>query len=115
MCFSCSPENRSPMVSIFPSRIDTSPSMTSKASFMVTIVPTRMRTLSAGKLRRRPLHGCGVFLAMLDGDELGEDADRDFLRRHGADVEADGRVDALQAIGGHAALDERVVDARHLG
>ena len=35
-------------------------------------------------------------LAVLHGDQLGEDADGDFLRRDGADVEADRRVDARE-------------------
>ena len=54
-------------------------------------------------------------LAVLDGDQLREDADGDLLRRDGADVEADRRVDALQQLGRHAVRGQRVVDARHLG
>ena len=54
-----------------------------------------------------------MVLAVLHRDQLREDADRDLLRRDGADVEADRRVDAFQEIGRHLILDERLVDARH--
>ncbi len=65
----------------------------------------------AGPLHRRR----GVGLAVLHGDQLGEDADGDFLRRDGADVEADRRVDALRASRAASGRRvERVVDARDL-
>ena len=43
----------------------------------------------------------GDALAVLDGDQLREDADGDLLRRDGADVEADRRVHALEEFGRH--------------
>ena len=116
----------------------------SNASFIVTTTPPRMRreditmpqrheTTEARQAASRvlfvppwlrsggfPLHrlAAAVFaegLAVLDGDQLGEDADGDFLRRDGADVEADGRVDVLERLGRHLVGEQLVVDARHLG
>src|SRR5881392_3469350 len=55
-----------------------------------------------------------VGLAMFHGNELGQDADGDFLRPHRADVEADRRVDALQGDSGDPVGYQRVVDARDL-
>src|SRR5438876_6462758 len=61
-----------------------------------------------------PLHRRRVALAMFHGNELGQDADGDLLRRHRADVEADRRVDALQGDSGVPIGYQRVVDARDL-
>src|SRR5438034_451221 len=51
-------------------------------------------------------------LAVLHGNQLGENAHGDFLRRDGADIEADRRVHPLQLIGGHRVVGERVVNPR---
>src|SRR5262249_13733923 len=102
-------------------RIDTSPSTMSKASFIVTISPLRIRreALDVAAFRLGPLHRqlFGVAagdLAVLDGDELRKNADRDLLRRDGADVEADGRVDSFELLRGRPVGDELIVNARHL-
>src|SRR5258708_5464225 len=71
-CLSCRPKYPDPIPSMRPSRIDTSPSTTSNWSFIVTMVPPRIRRLGLGKLRRRPLHRCRMFLAVVDGNELRE-------------------------------------------
>ncbi len=79
-------------------------------------VPPRMRseacrrpTYSAfGRYARAP-HDCGrcppqrggMFLAVFHGDQLGEDADGDLLRRDRADVEADRGVDARERVRRH--------------
>ena len=53
---------------------------------------------------------------MLDGDELGEDADGDLLRRDRADVEADrARARCAAARPACRSSTQRVVDARDLG
>ena len=121
-----------PIAAMRPSRIDTSPSTMSQRSFIVTIVPPRISSddmaqtfrhfrlqmrfqpcdLSVGGVHR--IDG-GCVLAVLDGDQLGEDADGDLLRRDGADVEADRRVHARQRLGRHPVRRQRVVDARDLG
>src|SRR5688572_24161444 len=49
--------------------------------------------------------------AVLDGNELGDDADGDFLRSDSADVETDRRVDALERFSSDSVLDECVEDA----
>src|SRR5260221_14574946 len=48
------------------------------------------------------------------GDELGEDADGDFGRSDGADVEADGGVNALQCFARDAGAAEVVEDCEDL-
>src|SRR5690242_4345680 len=107
------------MAVIRPSSIATSPSTTSRRSFMVTTMPERRRVVDtlflAGELRRRPLHRRGMRLAVLHRDQLGEDADGDLLRRDGADVETDWRMHARQQRRIHALFDQRVVDTRDLG
>ena len=125
-----------------PSRIDTSPSTMSNRSFIVTTTPLRMsrdtgavgavtREVSGSsrpgqsglpdslQARRRPLHrqvrGVAVAeLAVLHGDQLRQDADGDLLRCDRADVQADRRMHALQALAGDAVLLQRVVDAGDL-
>src|SRR5438094_2726396 len=103
-----------------PSRIDTSPSMTSKRSFMVRTIPPRTSSdtsgllFERGELGRRPAKRGGVVFAVLDGNQLRKNADRDFLRRDGADVEADRRVHACEQLGRHLIRHERVVTARNL-
>ena len=62
---------------------------------------TRVRPDSLLERWRGPLHRGRLHLAVLHGDQLGEDADGDFLRRDGADVEADRRVHALQRLRRH--------------
>src|SRR5438067_73461 len=103
-----------------PSRIDTSPSTMSRRSFMVRMVPLRTRRDATLRLLdRHPFHGelgrvAAGDLPMFDGDELRENADGDFLRRHRADVEADWRVDARKGFRRHRVGGQRVVDARYL-
>ena len=41
----------------------------------------------------------GALGVAANGDELGDDGDGDFFRRDGADVEADGRMDAIEELG----------------
>ncbi len=53
--------------------------------------------------------------AAADGDQLREDADGDFGRRDGADVEADRRVHAVEALGGMPSASSASIDARDLG
>ena len=53
-----------------------------------------------------------VDFAVLDRDELGEDADGDLLGCDRADVETDRRVHVLERIGRDLVGDELVVDAR---
>ena len=48
---------------------------------------------------------------MKDCNQLGKDTDRDFGRRHGANVEADRRVHAGEALGRQAFVLQRVEDA----
>src|SRR3954471_20266589 len=125
MTRSCRPSRFVPTAAMRPSRMETSPSTTSNRSFIVTTMPPRMRSdinvrksyfrLLLRELRRRPAQRSRVFLAVLHGDQLGEDADGDLLRRHGADVEADWRVHALEQGGRRLVLGERAVDARDLG
>ena len=52
---------------------------------------------------------------MLHRDQLGEDADRNLLRRDRADVEADRGVHLLQVLVGHGVGLQRLVDPRDLG
>src|SRR5262245_13424425 len=66
-----------------------------------------------GQLLPLQRRGCDVgrfHAAAADRDELGEDADGDFFRGDGADVETDRRMHARKALEWHAFLDERVVD-----
>src|SRR5262245_50609380 len=109
-----------------PSRIDTSPSTMSKRSFIVRTIPLRISSddielqtsdfrlqtsnFRLAELRRRPLHLGRMCLAVLHRDQLCENADRDLLRRDGADVEADRRVDPFEQLGRHPGLGQRVVD-----
>src|SRR5437773_2431352 len=53
-------------------------------------------------------------LAAPHGDQLSQNRDRNFLRRHGADVEANRRMYALQALGRHALGEQGVVNSFHL-
>src|SRR5215831_13315131 len=110
-----------PTAAINPSRIDTSPSTTSNASFIVRMRPLRIRreALDVAAFRLGPLHRelVGIaarHLAVLDGDQLREDAHGDFLRRDGADIEADWRMHAFEQIWRHLIGDELVVNARDL-
>src|SRR6185503_3131109 len=66
-------------------------------------------------LQRR---GCDVGLlhaAAAHRDQLRKDADGNFFRRDGADVEANRRVYAREALEWHAFFNQRVVDLLHLG
>src|SRR5689334_5158102 len=66
-----------------------------------------------GQLPPLQRRSCDVGLldaATPDRDELGQDADGDFFRRHGPEIETDGRVDAGQTLERHPFVDERVVD-----
>ena len=51
---------------------------------------------------------------MFGRNQLGDDADRDFLRRDGAYVEADRRVDAPEQVGGEPLVEQGVKDALDL-
>src|SRR5262245_34802999 len=50
-------------------------------------------------------------LAVFGGNELGNDAHRDLLRRNRTDVEADRRVNSLERFRGSAFLQQRIEDA----
>src|SRR6185503_18876466 len=86
-------------------------------------------SLSKGRRAARAMHGPSIEivpshrqlgrvadprLAVLDRDELGEDAHGDLLGRDGADVESDRRMDLLEQVRVRAVARELVVDARHL-
>ena len=64
------------------------------------VADDQRRALRLGDIQRseRGLERLG--LAAPDRDQLGDDADGDLLRRDGADVEADRRVDALELLAG---------------
>ena len=138
---------------ILPSRTRTSPSTTSRRSFIVTMVPLRMSVALTwnidGTAARSYLEERDAALtkpaltdvrvgdaqdaecaapdasttsratrvdAPADGDELGDDADGDFGGSDGADVEADRRVHALEALAAAGRFGEkRLTDADDLG
>src|SRR3954470_21883795 len=54
-------------------------------------------------------------LAVLHGDQLGQDAHGNLLRRNRADVEANRRMNPRQRFGGGPFFAERVEDPPHLG
>ncbi len=56
-----------------------------------------------------------MFLAMFHGDQLREDADGNFLRRHGANVETNWRVHFCEQFGRHVIGHQRVVNPCHFG
>src|SRR5262249_340586 len=102
-----------------PSRTETAPATTASPSFIVRTVALRIRVEDI----RAPLsfqcafppHADGGdvrlgYLAVLDGDGLGGDADGDLLRRDGADVEPDRRMHHAQGVGRDAFLAQRVED-----
>src|SRR6185503_7974578 len=69
--------------------------------------------------RAVPAHGDGGDvrlgdLAVLHGNQLGQDAHGDFLRRNRTDVEADRRVNALETFRRQPLLLQLVVDPFHL-
>src|ERR1700730_14066833 len=97
------------MAAMRPSRIERSPSTRSKRSFIVRMRPLRIRSdIGVGRAVARrlgleivPAHRelggvAALHLAVLDGNELGEDADRNLLRRDGADVQSNRRVHLAQ-------------------
>src|ERR671931_1817556 len=92
MTVSCLSAIDGAMAAMRPSRTDTSPSTTSKRSFIVRTIPPRISSdtsdlrFERGELGRRPAKRSGILFAVLDGDQLRENADGDFLRRDRADV-----------------------------
>src|SRR5258707_65476 len=104
------------MAAMRPSRMEMSPSMTSKRSFIVRMSPLRIRRdmgvvgargPPALRLQIVPAHRelggvAALHLAVLDRNQLGEDADRDLLRGDGADVQADRRVHVAERDGRYA-------------
>src|SRR5262245_35074937 len=122
-----------------PDRIDTSPSKTSRRSFIVTTMPLRTRRddtvdvfrsslrsmclrgslFTPCERRRVPFHGQfrGVAareFSVLDGDQLCQDADGYLLWRDGANVEPDGCVYPLEALDRETFRLQRVVNPRDL-
>src|SRR3954471_834385 len=70
------------------------------------------------RLYLRPLHGelrriAALDLAVLHGDQLGEDAYGNLLRSDSADVQADRGVHLLEHVRRHAFGEQLVGDARH--
>src|SRR5687767_6279572 len=103
MVTSCAADGSGPTEAMRPSRIDTAPLMTSIPSFMVRMVALRISVADRGLLPYGafPAHADGSDgrlgdLPVLDGDQLGDDADGDLLWRDRPDVEPDGRVDRPQ-------------------
>src|SRR5688500_18620197 len=96
MLTSCGTAGSAPTDTMRPSRTDTAPLTTSILSFIVRMVACRISVEDRGLLSERafPAHAGrrdGGFgdPPVLDGDQFGDDAHRDLLRRDRADVEAD--------------------------
>src|SRR5215218_4550733 len=119
---SCDSAATSPTAAILPSRTDALPSTIDSRSSMVRMVALRTRRAGSGRSATLDLAADietlhrerGRIDAAADGDELGQDADRDFGRGDGADVEADRRVYSRQAFGRHALFQQQVVDSADL-
>src|SRR5689334_3470963 len=83
---SCGPSMAASIAAMRPSHTETSPRTTSKRSFMVRTTALRISVDTLFLQRAFPFHADGGDvrlgqLAMLHGNQLGEDADRDLLRR----------------------------------
>src|SRR5687768_10056811 len=110
MVLSNEPPAMVPTPAMRPSRIAISPSTTSERSFIVTTTALRISTDDKGAEQKKRLvpdvhafhRGRARLDAAADGNHLGDDADRDFRRRHGADGEPDRRAHACQAFRRHA-------------
>src|SRR6266545_1873206 len=101
----------SPTAAIRPFCSNTSPSITSKASFIVRIVALRTsRDIQLRHPAKRCLRHIGC-LAAAYRDELGDNGDGNLLGRDGPDVEADRRVHVFELFECDAFLHEHVVDA----
>src|SRR5688572_1535562 len=112
MTVSQAPSGSAPIDVMRPSLTPTAPSTISRPSFIVTIVA--LRTIVDGTEIDALHRESGGRGAAADGNQFGEDADGDLRRSHSADVEADRRVNPLEAFGGQTLPEKGRVDPRDL-